>query len=163
VTLPEQPEREPDPAAGETVLSETTVTVQRSPRIYNFMILGAVLGVLVALILTIAFPENERFGPAQVFGFLLLVAVPVGVAVASVVALILGRIAGRRATTVVADRLGGHSRDADMTAGTPVLDAEFRSLAPGETPAGETPAGQTPPGATPPGATPSSTTSEKSE
>jgi heme A synthase len=122
VTFPEQPEREPETASGEAVLGETTVTVRRSPRIVNFMILGAVLGALLAVILTYAFPENDAFSRTQVLGFLLLACVAFGVAVACLVALILGRIVARKAITVVADHVGVRAPDADTAADTATAD-----------------------------------------
>jgi uncharacterized protein YcfJ len=117
VTDSEQPDREPA-ASDETLLTEATVTVRRSPRYFNFMIVGAVLGAVLALILTYAFPANPVFGRAQVFGFLLLAGIAVGVAVGSLVALALGRLASRAATTVVADRLGGHSAEGKAQSST---------------------------------------------
>ncbi len=116
MTSSEQPERETAPAASETVLGETTVTVRRSPRIVNFLILGAVLGALVAVILTYAFPESAEFGRMQVMGFLLLLCVAVGVTLAALVALAIGRVVGRKPKTVVADRIGTRPSDADETA-----------------------------------------------
>jgi ABC-type Fe3+-siderophore transport system permease subunit len=95
------------PAAEPTVESsaETTVTVHRSPRYFSFMIVGAVLGAILALVLTVVFPENDQFEQSQVFGFLLLAGVVLGVALGSIVALILDRAIGRTTATVVADRL----------------------------------------------------------
>ena len=84
---------------------ETTVTVHRSPRYFSFMIVGAVLGAILALVLTVMFPENNKFEQSQVFGFLLLGGVVVGVALGSIVALILDRVIGRTTATAVADRL----------------------------------------------------------
>jgi hypothetical protein len=115
--LPEQSAGTPD-APGpvqhsadpvETVIDETTVTVRRSPRYFNFMLLGAVLGVLAAVILTVVFPTNPQFGRMQVFGFLLLACIAIGVAVGCLVAIVLDRIAGRTARTAVADRMGTHT------------------------------------------------------
>jgi hypothetical protein len=94
----------------ETVVSEDTLVVRRSPKYFNFMIVGAVIGAVLALLLTVIFPQNTEFDPAQVFGFLLLGGVTIGVAVSCVVALVLDRIVGRSATTVVVDRL-----DANIT------------------------------------------------
>ena len=96
-------EQQPEPV--ETVVGETTVTVRRSPRYFNFMLLGAIVGAILALVLTVTFPENDEFSQAQVFGFLLLAGVTLGVTLGCVVALILDRVIGRTATTAVADRL----------------------------------------------------------
>jgi hypothetical protein len=89
----------------ETLVAEDTVQVRRSPRYTSFMIVGAVVGALVALLLTIFFPRNTEFDPAQVFGFLLLGGVAVGVGISCLVAIVLDRVVGRSATTVVVDRL----------------------------------------------------------
>ena len=93
----------------ETVVAEETLVVRRSPRYVSFMIVGAVLGALLALILTVAFPPNSQFDPGQVFGFLLLGGITVGVAVSCLVAIVLDRFVGRSATTVVVDRLDANS------------------------------------------------------
>jgi hypothetical protein len=94
----------------ETVVSEDTLVVRRSPKYVNFIIVGAVVGAVLALVLTVTFPQNTEFDPAQVFGFLLLGGVTIGVAVSCLVAIILDRIVGRSATSVVVDRL-----DANIT------------------------------------------------
>ncbi|QYF72883.1 hypothetical protein [Cryobacterium sp. PAMC25264] len=94
----------------ETVVSEETLVVRRSPRYISFMIVGAVAGAVLALLLTVIFPQNAEFDPAQVFGFLLLAGVAVGVALSCLVAIVLERFVGRSVTTVVADRL-----DANLT------------------------------------------------
>ena len=76
-------------------------TVRHVPRYGVFMGIGVVLGVIAAGILTFtgSFEESQAldvvYPPGQVFGFLLLWTVPIGIAVASVVALILERTARR--------------------------------------------------------------------
>ena len=94
--------------ASETVLGDATVTVHRAPRYRNFMLLGAIVGVLLALILTISFPENNEYDRVQIFGFLLLGGLAVGTTLGAVVALIIDRIIGRSHVSVVADRLGAN-------------------------------------------------------
>jgi hypothetical protein len=178
VTISDQPEREPETASGETVLDETTVTVRRSPRIVNFMILGAVLGALVAVVLTYAFPENDQFSRTQVMGFLLLACVAAGVALASLVALILGRIVSRKAVTVVADRMAATPPDPGTPVSLTTLDADptaptTTTPASGTVPSGTSSSGTVPSGTTLPdaepsgsthlGSTSSSTTSENSK
>ena len=111
--------------ASETVLGDTTVTVHRAPRYRNFMLLGAIVGVLLALILTISFPENNEYDRVQIFGFLLLGGLAVGTTLGAVVALIIDRIIGRSHVSVVADRLGANEartnelRTAEPGSGTP--------------------------------------------
>jgi hypothetical protein len=82
---------------------QTQVVVRRSPRYSHFMILGAILGAVAALILTFAFPANPTYDRGQVFGYLLLVGIAVGVGLGALVALILDRIVGRKGTSVIAD------------------------------------------------------------
>lgn len=96
-------------APTEKVVLEQTLVVRRSPKYINFMIVGAVAGALLALLLTVVFPQNAEFEPAQVFGFLLLGGVTVGVAISCLIAIVLDRLVGRSATTVVADRLDTNS------------------------------------------------------
>ncbi|WP_104162551.1 hypothetical protein [Cryobacterium sp. N22] len=96
----------------ETVVSEETLVVRRSPRYTSFMIVGAVVGALLALLLTVIFPRNADFDPAQVFGFLLLGGVAIGVAVSCLIAMVLDRIVGRSSTTVLVDRLDANSTSA---------------------------------------------------
>jgi hypothetical protein len=94
----------------ETVLSAATVTVHRAPRYRNFMLLGAIVGVLLAFILTLAFEQNAEYAQAQVFGFLLLGGIAVCTTLGAVVALIIDRFVGRAHVSVVADRLGRNDR-----------------------------------------------------
>ena len=116
MSSPEQPQ---DPSAdidadnataNETVLGDATVTVHRVPRYRNFMLLGAIVGVLLALILTVAFPENEAYNRVQIFGFMLLGGLTVGTTLGAVVALAIDRVIGRSRLEVVADRLGANER-----------------------------------------------------
>lgn len=100
-----------------------SVRVRRAPKISVFLILGAALGVLVALILTFAFNGTAEVSPntgmeysqGQVFGFLLLICVPVGLALAGVVALIFDRRSRRHTHEVVVDHT---SVQADPEPGT---------------------------------------------
>ena len=88
-----------------------SLRVRRAPKISVFLIAGAALGVLVALILTFAFDGTAQASPntgmeysqGQVFGFLLLICVPVGLALAGIVALILDRRSRRHTHEVVVD------------------------------------------------------------
>ncbi|GIT78945.1 hypothetical protein LLS1_06140 [Leifsonia sp. LS1] len=104
-------------------VTEAEVRVHRSPRYFRFMLTGAVLFAIVALVLTFSFPENPTYDRGSVFGFLLAIGVAVGVAVGSVVSLIVDRSTSRRARSVQADRIDVH---------IPVEEPE--DAEPGETP-----------------------------
>ncbi|MDT0156080.1 potassium transporter Trk [Microbacterium sp. ARD32] len=84
----------------------TEARIRPVPRFGVFLGLGAVLGVIVAGILT-AVGSYEKsavidvvYPPGQVFGFALLWTVPIGIALAGTVALILERTARRHERTV---------------------------------------------------------------
>ncbi|MGR0318992.1 hypothetical protein [Agromyces sp. ZXT2-3] len=108
-----------DPDTGEhleTEVSSDAVTVRRSPRYGSFLLLGAALGVLVALILTFAFPENAQFDRGQVFGFLLLWCGAGGLALGGVVALVIDRVLAKRRGTAVAEHASTHYVEDDPEA-----------------------------------------------
>jgi hypothetical protein len=100
------------PETPRTVLDEQieTVRVRRVPKYGVFLVVGAALGVLVAMILTFAFQGTDQpsvtgveYSQTQVFGFLALIGVAVGVAVGGIVALVFDRILGKRAREVPVD------------------------------------------------------------
>ncbi|MGN8553777.1 UNVERIFIED_CONTAM: potassium transporter Trk [Microbacterium sp. SLM126] len=89
-----------------------TVRVRRAPKFSVFLLVGAALGIIVAMILTFAFDGSQDVSPntglvysqGQVFGFLVLVCVPVGLALAAVVALLLDRRSRNHTHSVTVDR-----------------------------------------------------------
>ena len=89
-----------------------TVRVRRAPKFSVFLIVGAALGIVVALILTFAFDGSSSQSPntglvytdGQVFGFLVLICVTAGVAIGAVVALVFDRVLRRRSREVLVDR-----------------------------------------------------------
>ncbi|GAA0991486.1 hypothetical protein [Subtercola frigoramans] len=91
----------------ETVAGDDIVTIHRAPRYFRFFAVGAIAGVVVAIILTLAFSGSQGFNLAQVFGFLALVFVVVGIGVGAVVALLIERSARRSARTITVERLEG--------------------------------------------------------
>ena len=84
-------------AAGKT----HEVLVVHAPRYARFIILGGIVGLIVTLLLTVSFPEQPGFSTAQVFGFLGLALVTVGVALGAAAAIVIDRMATRRARTGV--------------------------------------------------------------
>jgi uncharacterized membrane protein len=103
---------EPTPLSRVTVEDHfETVTVRRAPRHGVFLILGAVVGVIVAAILTFAFQGTQQpsaagvqYSTMQVFGFLALACAAIGLLLGGVVALILDRTMGRRSRRLRVDR-----------------------------------------------------------
>lgn len=101
-------ESEPTPSVTDEVV---TARVRRSPKYGVFLVLGAAVGILAAMILTFAFNGTDEVSPntgleyttMQVFGFVTLICVPVGIALAGIVALVLDRIVGRRTREVRVD------------------------------------------------------------
>ncbi len=85
-------------------------TVRRVPRYGVFMGIGVVVGLIAAGILTMigSFDESQAldvvYPPSQVFGFLLLWTVPIGLALGGVAGLILERVARRHDRVVQVDR-----------------------------------------------------------
>lgn len=102
----------PLPDTPRTVVDDRieTVRVRRAPKYGVFLTLGAALGVLVAMILTFAFDGTDlpsvtgvQYSQTQVFGFLALIGIAVGVAVGGIVALVFDRALGKRAREVTVD------------------------------------------------------------
>jgi hypothetical protein len=89
-----------------------TVDLRRAPKITVFLIAGAALGIVLAMILTFAFHGSDAPSPntsivystGQVFGFLALICGVAGLAIGGIVALILDRTVGRRTRRVTVDR-----------------------------------------------------------
>lgn len=81
--------------------------LRRAPRYSVFFLLGAGFGVVLAMILTFAFGDAENisdiglaYSQGQVFGFLVLFCIPVGLALGGGVALIFDRAFARRSRDV---------------------------------------------------------------
>jgi len=102
----------------EISVSRDTAVVRRAPRYGRFITLGALVGAVVALILTFAFsgqPEQPEvalgFDRGQVFGFLLLLCATVGAALGAAVALLIDRLSARRAKSVTVVHESTHHVD----------------------------------------------------
>ena len=84
---------------------EDTVLVRRAPRYPRFLILGAGLGVVAAFVGTLLFPIDPGVGFGPLFGYLLVIAVPLGAALGACAAIAIDASATRRARTIGAERL----------------------------------------------------------
>lgn len=106
--MAEQPQN-PEPRA--TIHERTeTVRLRRAPKYGVFIGLGAALGILAAMILTFVYDgtagptaSGVQYSQSQVFGFLVLIGVTVGVVLGGLVALVFDRVLGRRAHDVTVD------------------------------------------------------------
>lgn len=99
--------------AGEHVSEETVeVQVRRAPKVGVFLWLGAVVGLIVAFVLTYAFggagvdvsATGFQYSKRQVLGFLALWLVPITAALFGLFAAWLDRRSRKRAKTVLAER-----------------------------------------------------------
>ncbi|MBB4140458.1 potassium transporter Trk [Microbacterium invictum] len=94
-----------------------TARVRRSPRYGVFLAAGAAVGLLAALILTFVFDGFKSpaigvtYSTGQVFGFLALYCIPIGLALTGILALILDRVAGKRTHEVRISRERFHTED----------------------------------------------------
>jgi hypothetical protein len=88
------------------------VRLRRAPKVIVFLVLGAAVGVFVAMILTFAFGDGVdtsvvtgvTYTQGQVFGFLALICGIVGIALGGAVAIVLDRRSRRQARDVTVDR-----------------------------------------------------------
>lgn len=88
-----------------------TAQLRRAPRYGVFLTLGAVLGLVVAIVLTLVFDGTEDksrytgviYSSEQVFGFLALLCIPIGIVLAGLVALVADRASSRRTREVRID------------------------------------------------------------
>jgi len=88
----------------ETITTEQ-VTVRRSPKYLTFMVTGIILGIIAALILTFALPNESEFTLTQIFGFMLLITGTVGGTLGLIFALIVDRYFSRHVTQATAEKI----------------------------------------------------------
>lgn len=85
--------------------TETTeARIRRAPRLPVFLVFGAVLGVVAALVLTAAGRLDPEVGFGATFGYLCLWCVPVGLLLGALVAIVLDQVSRRRARLVTVER-----------------------------------------------------------
>jgi len=78
------------------------VVITRRPRYVRFLVLGFVVGLIVAMIATFAFPNTSQYSTFQVFGFLLLCSLVLFGALGLVAALIFANFYEKRSVTTEA-------------------------------------------------------------
>lgn len=79
------------------------VRVRRAPRIGVFLVAGGLLGAIGTFVLTSLFEVDPEVGFGVLVGYFMIFGVPFGVVLGAVVALVLDRIATRRARMVSAE------------------------------------------------------------
>jgi hypothetical protein len=117
---PQEPDAAASGSSSQPHISDRieVVQVRRAPKFSVFLALGAALGLVVAMILTFAFQGTMDESPntglvytqGQVFGFLALICIPVGLALAGVVAVILDRRSSRHMRDVTVDHESVHGQ-----------------------------------------------------
>jgi hypothetical protein len=87
--------------------SATKVRIRRAPKFSVFVVIGALVGVLTALILTASFPIDPKVGFGPIFGYFAIYGFVGGILLGCLVALVFDRILSRSAKTVsvTVDRL----------------------------------------------------------
>jgi F0F1-type ATP synthase assembly protein I len=85
--------------------TETTeVRIRRAPKLPVFLILGVVLGVIAALVLTAAGDLDEKVGFGPTFGYLCLWCIPIGLVVFALIGIVLDQVSRRRSRIVTMER-----------------------------------------------------------
>ncbi len=81
------------------------VRVRRAPKVSVFLVLGLLVGIVAAVIVTLTTPVDGQYPTSQVLGFLVLLLAPIGAVVGGVVAVVLDAVATRRARILEAERI----------------------------------------------------------
>ena len=90
--------------AREEVADRDEVTVRRAPKVPVFLAVGALAGLVVAFVVTAAFPFQVGESAGSTFGYTALWGVVLGMLVGGVVAIVLDRRASARARRFSAER-----------------------------------------------------------
>lgn len=85
--------------------------VRRAPKISVFLVLGAAVGILAAMILTFVFDGTDEasrntgfeYSSLQVFGFLALIGIALGMVLGGLIALLIDRRSRRRTREVTVE------------------------------------------------------------
>ena len=73
-------------------MTKTDVTIRRAPRIWSFMMTGAVIGIIIAAIITVATPVDPAVGVMPTFGFFALFGFAIGLILGGLVGVFLDRM-----------------------------------------------------------------------
>lgn len=81
---------------------KTRVTIRRAPKYLPFLIIGGVLGIIVAVIIAVV-PPDSQYDKSTVFGFFVVLLILAGTGLGGLVALIIDWLGRRRATQAVVE------------------------------------------------------------
>jgi H+/Cl- antiporter ClcA len=81
----------------------TEVSIRRAPKYLPFVLVGAVVGLIIALVVTSLYPADPTVGLAAILGYFGIIGFAIGALIGAIVALVLDRISSRRARTVAAE------------------------------------------------------------
>lgn len=87
------------------LIEPAELIVRRTPRYFRFMALFAVIAAIVVFVWTYSLPEEPGYPRNEVFGFMLLWGVMIGIGVGAVVALVAERLTRRAARTLPAEHI----------------------------------------------------------
>lgn len=87
--------------------------MRRAPKYVPFLILGGLVGVVVAAVLAYGVPGDASFDRSSVFGFFMILCSAGGVLLGAVVALVLDRLSVRRAERAVVEPVPDSVPEAD--------------------------------------------------
>lgn len=89
---------QPEDAQPEAVRTEVQVELRRTVRWGRLLAVGAIIGVVVAALLSLSFPvtEDADYTLAQVTGFMAVIGGALGLAVGGLLAIVLNQVAKRR-------------------------------------------------------------------
>ncbi|MDQ0277975.1 putative membrane protein [Arthrobacter silviterrae] len=99
---------DPSSDAARTPPERRRVQLRRAPKYVPFLIAGALVGVVVAGILTLISPGIENFDPSSIFGFFAVLLVLPGAGLGAVVALVIDRRSLRHSLTAVVESVPEH-------------------------------------------------------
>lgn len=92
-------------ASEDTSAERREITVRRAPKYVPFLILGGLVGIIVAAVIAFALPGDPSYEPSSVFGFFMVLFGAGGVILGAIAALLLDRLSVRRAEHAVVEAL----------------------------------------------------------
>lgn len=80
-----------DTSAGPTTSMPPAATLRRAPRYRAFVLTGALVGIVLAILLTALFPDSGRFSTGSVMGYLAVALALIGGLLGAAVAVLIER------------------------------------------------------------------------